>query len=480
MTLLTARDHTLLLELLRLPTAGPLETGPDGEPPRLWAAQRRYADAAAELGFRVVHHAAAPPDCARRADTPLPVRAAAADPEFLGCQPSLVLALGGDRPRAATVMFNVHLDTVAGLEPVSFDGSRFRGRGAIDAKGPAVALLAGLRAALSARPELRADLRILIQAVSGEEGGALGGFGTRPLVEAGYYGRLNVFCEPTGNLALDRCTAAMTARLRVAGRDAIDDRPQAGHNASVLLGFLAQHLAGALDPAPEQGQVCVAGLRTGPLHNKVYGTGELLVNLSYPSRAAGAELERRFTEAVDSGLREFGDRFRDSHRLALTAADARAVTRLDWLKRGLPALDSAAGPWGRSLLARAGVAAWPATEPGFTCDAIWLADLPDTSTFVLGPGTLDGNRAHAAGEFADLADLDAFAELVPRLLAAFHAGRPRGTAPPELTDLSEPSEPSEPSRRSEPSARRRVPHAAAQPAAERTPPAGVLRHPDQV
>ncbi|QMU71331.1 M20/M25/M40 family metallo-hydrolase [Streptacidiphilus sp. P02-A3a] len=468
MSRLTERDHSLLLELLRLPTAGPLETGPDGEPPQLWAAQGRFAEAATELGFRVAHHAAAPPDHVDREDTPLPVRAAAAaDPGFLGCQPSLVLVLGGDRPPAATVMFNVHLDTVAGREPVSFDGSRFHGRGAVDAKGPAVALLAGLRAALAARPELRADLRILIQAVSGEEGGALGSIGTRPLVEAGYYGRLNVFCEPTGNRALDRSTAATTARLRVVGRDAVDDRPQAGHNASVLLGFLAQHLAGALDPAPDQGQVCVAGLRTGPLHNKVYGTGELLVNLSYPSRAAGAELERRFTEAVESGLAEFSERFRDSHRLALTAADARAVTRLDWLKRGLPALDADPAPWGRSLLAQAGVPAWPTSEPGFTCDAIWLADLPGTSTFVLGPGTLDGNLAHAAGEFVDLADLEAFATLVPRLLAAFHARRPRGAAP-AASPLPEPS------------ARRRIPHAAAQPAAERTPPAGVLRRPDQV
>ncbi len=422
MSLLTAADRALLLELLRLPTAGPLETGADGPRPALWQAQRSYAAAAAELGFRVVHHASAAPECADRADVPLSVRQAVlAQPDFLTDQPSLVLSLGSDgAPRSRTVMFNVHLDTVAGVEPVSFDGSRFRGRGAVDAKGPAVALLAGLRAALVGQPQLPGDTRILIQAVSGEEGGALGTIGTRPLVEAGYYGRLNVFCEPTGGRALARSTASMTARLRVCGEDAVDDRPEAGHNAGVLLGFLAQHLAAVLDPEldPAAGQLCLAGLHTGPLHNRVYGTGELLINLSYDSRATADRLERLLFEAFDSGLRAFADRFAGSRRFARTAADAALVTRLDWLKRGLPALDSGSA-WGSSLLAAAAVPAWPADEPAFTCDAIWLAGVPDTHTVVLGPGSLDANHAHAQGEFADLAELEAFAAAVPRLLAAF-------------------------------------------------------------
>src|SRR5690606_41886640 len=64
----------------------------------------------------------------------------------------------------------IYLDTVAGELPVGFDGERFRGRGAIDAKGPAVALLAGVRAARRRSPALGRDTGVLIQAVSGEEG----------------------------------------------------------------------------------------------------------------------------------------------------------------------------------------------------------------------------------------------------------------------------------------------------------------------
>jgi hypothetical protein len=61
----------------------------------------------------------------------------------------------------------------------------------------------------------------------------------------------------------------------------------------------------------------------------------------------------------------------------------------------------------------------PPTEPGFTCDAIWLADHPGTHTAVLGPGTLAGNNAHADGEFVHTAELAGFARSVCDLLTAF-------------------------------------------------------------
>src|SRR5699024_9013769 len=129
-------------------------------------------------------------------------------------------------------------------------------------------------------------------AVSGEEGGAMGTYGTRPLVEQGWVGRLNVFCEPTGLRALPRATASATARIRVDGTDSVDDNPDHGHNATALLGFLAQHLAAGLDSRHRSGRTCVAGLHTGRTHNRVHGTGELLLNLSYASSAEGAAVER--------------------------------------------------------------------------------------------------------------------------------------------------------------------------------------------
>jgi acetylornithine deacetylase/succinyl-diaminopimelate desuccinylase-like protein len=404
--ILTTEDHALLLDLLALPTAGPLE---GGSTVRLWDAQRRFAAAATDIGFEVVRHGVPSMAEVDLPDTPLLVRDALARPEFLDCQPSLVLRLGPELPMSRTVMCNVHLDTVAGLGPVGFDGRRFTGRGAIDAKGPAVALLAGIRAAAS---DIDDRISVLVQAVSGEEGGALGTIGTRPLVARGFVGRLNVFCEPTGLRYLPRATAAMTACVRVCGDDAIDDRPAAGHNATVLLGFLAQHLACRVDG------VCIAGLHTGHLHNKVYGSGTLLLNMGYADQETAARLESALVTALREGIDAFAERFGDRPDFARTARDAPAITSLVWQKRGLPTL-TGIDAWGEALLTGAGVPGWPADEPAFTCDAIWLSGVPDTTTVVFGPGSLDTNNAHADGEYAELSELDAFAAGIADILRCF-------------------------------------------------------------
>lgn len=425
MTALLPRDHRLLVELIGLPTAGWLETR-GAAPDRVAEAQLRYADAARELGFVVDSHEPADPATLTGDAIPEAVRHAVATvPGFLDRQPSLVLRLGSELPAADTVMFNVHLDTVAGDTTAGYDGERFTGRGAIDAKGPAVALLAGIRAARAADRAIGETTGVLIQAVAGEEGGALGVFGTRPLVERGRVGRLNVFCEPTGLRYLPRATASMTAAVRVNGRDAIDDRPGDGHNATVLLGFLAQRLALGLD-AYAPGAVCVAGLHTGHRHNRVYGSGELQVNLPYGTSEDGARMEHALTGELARAVAEFSGGFGASPAYARTAADATTITELHWGKRGLPALGGRQplDAWARDLLEHtAGLTRWPADEPAFTCDAIWMAGRPDAYTVVFGPGDLAANHAHADGEFADRAELDAYAGHIAALLLAFSRHR---------------------------------------------------------
>lgn len=417
---LSPAHHALLMRLLELPTVNPLETPLETARPLVREAQLGYAAAAQAMGFTIVHHASATPGELDRDDIPLAVRDAVREtPGFLECQPSLVLRLGPALPPAATVMFNVHLDTVAGWQTPKFDAGRYWGRGAVDAKGPAVALLAGIEAALAAEPALGTRTAILIQAVAGEEGGAMGVYGTRPLVERGFTGRLNVFCEPTRRRYLPRATASMTACLRVEGEDAIDDNPGAGHNASVLLGFLAQHLAAVLPGSEPGSEVCIAGLHTGMLHNRVYGSGRLLLNASYGSAESGRRLEAATQAAVADGLAEFSARFRRHRDLARTATDAAAVTRLEWLKRGLPAL-SDAGPQAERLLTRTfGSARWADSDPAFTCDAIWMEGVPGAATVVFGPGGLAEGNAHADGEHVDLSELEGFASDVARVLVAF-------------------------------------------------------------
>jgi acetylornithine deacetylase/succinyl-diaminopimelate desuccinylase-like protein len=298
----------------------------------------------------------------------------------------------------------------------------------------------------------------------------MGSIGTRPLVRLGYTGRLNVFCEPTGLRYLPRATAAATARVAVRGRDSVDDRPGHGHNVSVLLGFLAQHLAGELSAAASRerrddracvagldcaselsgaaGPDCVAepdraagpdrtagldraagpgrvtGLSTGRAHNKVHGSGQLLVNLPYASAADGARAVRTLEEGLRSGLTLFARRFGPLPEYALTAADAAAITRLEWLKRDLPTLASQDAEM-EAVLADAGLARWPDDEPAFTCDAIWMDGVPDACTVVFGPGDLAANQAHAPGEFATVSQLDEFAAAIRRILLGFAAHRER-------------------------------------------------------
>jgi hypothetical protein len=164
--------------------------------------------------------------------------------------------------------------------------------------------------------------------------------------------------------------------------------------------------------------VCLAGLHTGTLHNRVYGSGALLLNLAYTDAAAGRVLERALADALDEGLDAFAKDFAATALFSRTAADARALTRLEWTKRGLPALEDR-DPWGHALLRRAGIAPWPADEPAFTCDAIWMAGVRGASTAVLGPGDLAANNAHADGEFARADELDGFADAVARIVTAF-------------------------------------------------------------
>ena len=205
----------------------------------------------------------------------------------------------------------------------------------------------------------------------------------------------------------------------------------------MLLGFLAQHLAKELDPQERPGRLCVAGLHTGELHNRVYGSGGLLLNLSYESSDEGAAAERDLEDSLHRGLSEFTRTFGGTREFARTAAEAASITELRWLKRGLPALRGGHS-WTDELLERAGVPAWPAEEPAFTCDAIWMAERPGTGTVVLGPGSLETNNAHAEGEYAELAQLQDFAAAVAALLkstAGTAAERPlRTEAPAQRTE----------------------------------------------
>ncbi|MEM0505083.1 MAG: N-acetyl-lysine deacetylase [Sulfolobales archaeon] len=86
-----------------------------------------------------------------------------------------------------------HIDTVPGELPVSFDGKIFRGRGAVDAKGPLVAMTVG---ALEAFKYLKnEEVRVSVAALVGEEGRSPG---ARALIKKGVKPSAIVIGEPSG------------------------------------------------------------------------------------------------------------------------------------------------------------------------------------------------------------------------------------------------------------------------------------------
>ena len=141
----TDDDVGLLLELVGLDTVSPLESG--HLPPAMSEAQTRLAATAAEIGFVVLHHEPVTRSYLESFEPPAAVTEALRDlgDDFLRSQPNMVLQRGS-AGRGPVVMFNVHLDTVGPHLSGTMKGARIFGRGAVDAKGPAVALFAGIRA----------------------------------------------------------------------------------------------------------------------------------------------------------------------------------------------------------------------------------------------------------------------------------------------------------------------------------------------
>ncbi|HET9644171.1 MAG TPA: M20/M25/M40 family metallo-hydrolase [Burkholderiaceae bacterium] len=405
-----------LLALLAIDTVTPMETG---RPSSIDDANRAYAALAHRIGMRTLFDGPGSIEGAAQGQVPLSVQRRLADePLFLQWQPHMVLAIG-DAPPERTIVFNFHMDTVSPHLPVRFEDGVIHGRGAVDNKGPGVAVLAALHRLARQRPAQFERMQVLIHCVAGEEGGAMGVYGTRHLVAQGHLGRLNVFVEPTAFGYFDASTCSMTFEVEFCGEGSTDDFPDRGDNATVALAFVAQHMAQALAGPAERlrTRMTVAGLTTGDQHNRVYGTGRLLMNFTYPDLEAGracqVEVERAFRSAVD----EFSRRFGDTPLFRRTAQRLDVTCRGRWLKAGLPVLANRDAEM-EALLADIGVPRSDRVEDTFTCDAIW-GQSPGAYSIVLGPGTLAANGAHTSREHVRLDDLERFAAIVHDLLLAF-------------------------------------------------------------
>ncbi|MFI0980755.1 M20/M25/M40 family metallo-hydrolase [Streptomyces sp. NPDC021093] len=415
-----AADLDLLHRLMDIPSVSPLE---GGEPKQTVLAQELFAREAQARGFRLLLADAPGTEVLEGTQVPCAVREFFGEkPGLLATQPSVVVAAGAVRaPAERRIVINFHMDTVGPHVPPRLADGVLYGRGAVDDKGPGVAALAGVAAAFAQEPALADSVEVRVCSVPGEEGGAMGSFGTRWLTSLGHVGRLMLFAEPTGRTFLDSSTATMTLCVTVDGEDSTDDHPEQGHNATVALGFLATRLAEDLGggSAADGARVTIAGLHTGTAHNRVYGSGRLLLNIAYPDAATGARMQRRVGEVLAAARAAFRAGHGANPLTRRLADDWDRVVRTDWLKQGLPTLANR-DPAMEAVLRDAGLRRHSPHTDGapFTCDAIWAGG-PDRYVAVCGPGRLDRNGAHTDREFVSLADLDSYAEAVCRTVLRF-------------------------------------------------------------
>lgn len=341
-----------------------------------------------------------------------------ANPDFLAWQPHAVLAVGnGSKER--TLMFNFHMDTVSPHLPAYQQDDCVYGRGAVDNKGPGLAVLAAIEEIINTHPEILHDMRLIIQVVSGEEGGAMGVFGTRYLCEQGHCGVLNVFVEPTGDGYFDASTTSMTFEIRMDGKGSTDDFPERADNASLIIAFIAQEMAQQLSaPLSELNvKMTLAGIHTGLHHNRVYGSGYCLFNFSYRSAEIGLSVADLVEDAYSMAISRFNKVFSNLHPFSLSSERLHATCSARWLKRNLPVLNNRS-PAMEQVLSAADIHRHSCNSQAFTCDAMW-AQKDDAYSVVWGPGSLAENGAHTADEHVRLKDLESYTRAVHKLIINF-------------------------------------------------------------
>ena len=401
----------LLKQLVEVNTVTPMETG---EPSNLIEANTLFANAAVAAGMEVLFQG--PGQLSEIVPLSVLRQQQAFGDDFLNNQPCLVVGLGDWQNKERTVMFNFHMDTVGLQLPVQFTDDIFYGRGVADNKGPGVAVLAAIEAWRDQRIGDRELPGVLIQCVGGEEGGAMGVFCTRWLMEQGYYGSLNVFVIPSEMKYFDESTSSMTVELRVEGGSSTDDSPWAGDNATLILASLVQSIAKYLAEPLEKANVkmTVAGMHTGDMHNRVYGQGRALFNFSYRSKQTGKQTEELFERAMEVAKQQFVADFSSNALFRRSSDNLEQTLRHTWLKKDLPVLNNRSDYW-ENLLIQADIVRHARSELTFTCDAMW-GQRPDCYTIMFGPGSLMLNGAHTDQEHLSLAELNEFTRAIIRLL----------------------------------------------------------------
>lgn len=404
-----------LLGFLDVASVSPLEGGDVRQTRR---AQEMFAGYTRTLGFDVSWDVADLTALLADRSTPVPVREQARTQDWLDDQPIITASLG-DAGAPRSIIINAHVDTVSPHLPVMLRDGTIHARGAVDDKGPGVAAACGVAEAYRRDPSLARRVRTTIMSVPGEEGGAMGCYGTKAALARIGKASLLLFAEPTGLRAQDTAFATMTLEVELDAPDSTDDFPYHHANATVVLSMITAELASGLREFSEDERLrcCIAGLHTGLRHNRVYGSGRLLVNIGYCDAALGEAVRERIDHLLDVAVLRVKQDL-GPYRLARQwAGELDAVVRRRWLKQGLPSLRNRNAKY-EAVLAACGLDRLPGNQfdAAFTSDAIWGEGAAEY-TAVCGPGGLDSHGAHTDGEHVTVSELEEYAQRIALLVA---------------------------------------------------------------
>jgi glutamate carboxypeptidase len=293
-----------------------------------------------------------------------------------------------------------HLDTVvahAAHQPLTRDGDRMSGSGAVDMKG-GVALALGTMRELAARPELYAQAAILL--VNDEE------WRTEPFVHAERFRGFDAcLCfeagerDAGGNEALIvKRKAAGTLRVEAHGRPAHSgSAPQKGRSALLALAEVARRVAACSDPGgPDRLTAVPTIMRSGEAFNVVPAHGELVCDLRADTLTA-------FDPVLAQVPHELGD-------VRVEPTMVRSWPGMDTREAAVDLLERAAGRLGRPLVA---------AERGGASDASHMAATVPLTIDGLGPR---GGGAHTPQEWVSAESLRTRAEVALALVAALLEG----------------------------------------------------------
>jgi glutamate carboxypeptidase len=289
-----------------------------------------------------------------------------------------------------------HLDTVVSHlahRSLERDGDRLNGSGAVDMKG-GVALALGVMRELAARPDLYAELAVLL--VNDEE------WRTARFGHAERFAGFDAcLCFEAGERTADReeavivkRKAAGTLRVEARGRPAHSgSAPDRGRSALLALADAAQRIAAHHDPQGLDRLTAVPTiLRSGEAFNVVPPAGELVCDL----RADRLPAFNPVIEAVPDEIDE----------VALDTTLVRAWPGMQTREAAAPLLERASAVLGRPIVA---------SERGGASDASHMAVTIPLTVDGLGPR---GGGAHTPNEWVSAESLLTRAEVALAVVVA--------------------------------------------------------------